>query len=223
MSILIIALPRTGSTRLCTALTKALGYSLCSFEPFNHKTAHNFKIDFSDITSDTPVVIKTMIEQFPKSTTFQAKHPDIFDFTLTKSEISYRWNREFLKRFRHVVLLDRKDIYDQCVSLTTAVMRSASNIQNEWHKSYRAVYDEEKIKECMERFNVYKSNLELISKETNIPVTYYEDLYHEYRIKRLRQIKHLVKNTDDFNKEIYLYHTDPKLRYRKLDEPKKLL
>ena len=222
MSIVIVALPRTGSTVLCRALGRALKYEY-SQEPFNTRTLNNRRIDFSDINEDTPVVVKTMIEQFPRSEKFQEKFPDIFNSELSSAEIAYKWNKFFIQRFKHVILLDRKDIYDQCISITNAQSSTREYSKNHWHTNYRPFIDDKKIQECISIFSRYKTNLEVLSHESNIPITYYEDLYSNYLEKRMKAIKHVIDSQPNFDSKLYLNYTDPKLKYRITKEPNTLI
>lgn len=216
MSILIIALPRTGSTVMCRALAKALGYKFV-MEPFNTKTPRS-KLDLSDITHDSKVVVKTMIEQFPKSPEYMEKHPELF-----KNDPSIEFNLFFAKRFNHVILLDRQDVYDQCISLTNAQARTKVHLTQFWHVPYRAEIDDKAIEDCQFKLRKYKSNLEYLSKFTDYEITHYERVYSEKRGIRRKIVEFLLDSNPDFDIKAYVDYTDPKHRYRKQDKPKGLL
>ena len=217
MSILIVAVPRSGSTMLCRVLSKVLDYDFV-MEPFNTKTArHN--IDLSTINKETPIVVKTMIEQFPKDESFQKKHPEIFD----SKNVSVLWNEYFSKRFKHVIILDRKDAYDQCISLTNAQMNTNRHLTQLWHVPYRAVIDEKKIDKCLKVVSGYKSSLEFLYSRLNQKPSYYEFIYNKDPMRRARAIKHITEGIENFNIHKYVEYTDPKNRYRQESKGKGLI
>ena len=216
MSILIVALPRTGSTMLCRILAEALDYEWV-IEPFNTRTKRK-GIDLSSITPETDVVVKTMIEQWPKDERYYDKHPELYS-----GDIPIDFNKFFMQRFKHTILLDRIDLYDQAISITNAQrMTQDKNIQH-WHVPYRALIDDKAIDIQMDILQGYKNNLEILSNVTDIPITYYENVYNQSDVIRARQIKEIRNNYSKFNLNRYLELTHPSKRYRRTEEPKKLL
>jgi len=216
MSIVIIALPRTGSTMLCRILADALDFEWV-IEPFNTRTKRK-GIDLSSITPETKVVVKTMIEQWPKEAKYQQNHPELFS-----GDIPVDWNKFFMQRFQHIILLDRIDLYDQAISISNAQrMTQEKNIQH-WHVPYRAQIDDQAINTQMDVLQGYKTNLEILSTVTKIPITYYENVYNQSDLIRARQISAIRKGYPNFNLNRHIELTHPSKRYRQLEEPKNLL
>lgn len=224
MSILIVALPRTGSSVLASALATSLSYKVVQ-EPFNPMLVKRSDVDMSDITPESEVVVKTMVEAYPKSPTFQAKHPNIFSLEEQNTHLKrgIAWNSYFLQRFKTVILLDRADTYNQCVSLTNAVMKSNLLNKADWHSEYRATILEDKVSTCIERLNNYKTNLEVVSINTGIPIQYYEEFYSEDVKIRLEQVKRIREHYSHFDEAKFISRTNPAFRYRKFNKPSTLL
>ena len=107
MSILIITTPRTGSTILTKALANIFNYRPIH-EPLNpiwkfyrnHKMPHQdfSDVDFDSIDHNSKYVIKGMTHQHPEGT-------NTFDYY-----------KEFAKKFKHVIILDRRSSNKLCYS-----------------------------------------------------------------------------------------------------------
>lgn len=172
MSILIIALPRTGSTELGKrlAIKNRIEYE---FEPFNPKA----KLRYDDSYKNK--VVKTMIFHTP--------------FFINDNE-RLDWLIKISKDFKQVILLSRKDLVACTESWSYLLDKTnkgfKSNQSYVWEKT--ANYDEqfEFIKNCQFELNY-------ISDRLNIPITYYEDLYDLNDKSRLRK-----GNRDEFERNI---------------------
>lgn len=173
MSILIIALPRTGSSELIRRLSKKHKYNSL-FEPFNPS------VGLPPITDFENIVLKTIIFHLPY---------------YIKEENRINWLIELTKKFDEVILLSRKNLTDCAESWSYLMYKEKeksfkSNQPYLWEKTPN--YDEE-------HSNILKWNDELnyISKELNIPITYYEDIYNSNNQGRLRK-----GNLNDYEKKI---------------------
>jgi hypothetical protein len=163
MSILIIALPRTGSSELIRRLSnkhKLKGI----FEPFNPSVGLPPVTDFENI------VLKTIIFHLPY---------------YVNEENRINWLIELTKNFDEVVLLSRKNLTDCAESWSYLMYKEKeksfkSNQPYLWEKTPN--YDKE-------YGNIIKWNEELtfISNKLNIPITYYEDIYNSDENGKLRK------------------------------------
>lgn len=161
MSILIIALPRTGSSELIRRLSNK--HKLKSiFEPFNPSAGLPPLSDFKNI------VLKTIIFHLPY---------------YIKEENRINWLIDLTKYFDEVILLSRKNLTDCAESWSYLMHKEKSFKSNQpylWEKTPN--YNEEYN-------NIIKWNDELlfISNELNIPITYYEDVYKSNENGKLRK------------------------------------
>jgi hypothetical protein len=174
MSILIIALPRTGSTELGKRLsfTNKLNYE---FEPFNPKEellkyeSKNYK----------KALIKTMVF-----------HTPIF----INEEDRLSWLLNISKDFQKIILLSRRDLIAVTESWSFLLYETKNGFKSDdayvWKKTSN--YDEQ-----FEFIKKSQKELEYLSKELNIPITYYEDIYDPADGNRLRK-----GNREDFNKKL---------------------
>jgi hypothetical protein len=163
MSILIIALPRTGSSELGRRLSikNNLKYE---FEPFNPligpPTLTNFKNK----------VVKTIIFQLPY-------------YIKRKNRIN--WLIQLTKEFDEVILLSRKNLIECAESWSYLTYKSKQNNFTSvqpylWEKTLN--YDDE-----YQNILKWHEDLIFISNELNIPITYYEDIYDLNSDERLRK------------------------------------
>ena len=163
MKILIVSLPRTGSTALMYQLAKEKNL-FHIFEPFSLSN------DQDHYTSDMDnVIVKTIINQHPP----EIKYPD---------RIS--WLSEFVTEFDEVILLTRRDLQACAESFAylcyhwktrrfrhvdTYVWEPSPNLDSITHQILK--HDEE---------------LKNLSQILNIPITYYEDIFDPNSTNRLR-------------------------------------
>jgi hypothetical protein len=161
MSILIIALPRTGSSELGRRLSTYNKFKY-EFEPFNPS------VGLLPLTDFKKIVLKTIIFHLPY---------------YIKEENRINWLIELTKNFDEVVLLSRKNLTDCAESWSYLIYKEKSFKSNQpylWEKTPN--YNEEYL-------NIIKWNEELtfISNELNIPITYYEDIFNPNDNDRLRK------------------------------------
>ncbi len=173
MSILIIALPRTGSSELIRRLSDK--HKLNSvFEPFNPS------VGLPPITDFENIVLKTIIFHLPY---------------YIKEENRINWLIELTQNFDEIILLSRKNLTDCAESWSYL-------IHKEKEKSFKSnqPYLWEKTPNYNEEYqNILKwdNELKLISGELNIPITYYEDIYNSDEKGKLRK-----GNLSDYEKKI---------------------
>lgn len=173
MSILIIALPRTGSSELVRTLSDK--HKLKNiFEPFNPI------VGLPPLTDFKKIVLKTIIFHLPY---------------YIKEENRINWLIGLTKEFDEVILLSRKNLTDCAESWSYLLHKEKqksfkSNQSYLWEKTPN--YDKEYL-------NIIKWNDELtfISNELNIPITYYEDIYNPNDSGKLRK-----GNLNDYEKKI---------------------
>jgi len=173
MSILIIALPRTGSSELGRRLSIDNNFKY-KFEPFNPIAALPPLTNFKDI------VLKTIIFQLPY---------------YIKEENRINWLIELKKEFDEVILLSRKNLTDCAESWSYLNYKNKqkgfeSNQSYFWEKTPN-------YEIALENIIKWNNELMFISNELNIPITYYEDLYDVNDKNRLRK-----GNRDEFYKSI---------------------
>jgi len=173
MSILIISLPRTGSTELSRRLSNQTKLQE-KFEPFNPS------VGLLPLTNFKNIVLKTIIFHLPY-------------YITEKNRIG--WLIKLTKEFDEVILLSRKNLTDCAESWSYLMYKEKqksfkSNQPYLWEKTPN--YNEEYL-------NIIKWNEELkfISNELNIPITYYEDIYDINDIAKLRK-----GNLNDYEKKI---------------------
>jgi hypothetical protein len=163
MNILIISLPRTGSTELGKDISnkRKLKYEC---EPFNgsNRLLHN-----KDLQN---IVLKTILFHLP---------------SYVNESNRINWLIKLSKNFNEVILLSRRNLV-ACAESWAYLM------YNEGQKGFKAScpYLWEKTPNYNNEFNFIKkcnSELEFISQKLNIPITYYEDIYNENDSNRLRK------------------------------------
>jgi len=188
MKILIIATPRSGSSVLTNSISRMLEY-IQYHEPYNFGqpsiASKNFPIELPK-----NVVVKTIINQLPIGKT------DYIKFYI-----------EDAKKYDKVILLSRKDIFSSYESLNHNLVTDPNG---NWHQPY--TYHENDFnlsafKECIHCTNL----LIEYSLTTNIPITWYEDLYNINE----SQTKEIINSWDlggDVNKILSNFNIGKKYR-----------
>lgn len=192
MRILIISIPRSGSTVLTNSISSLLN---CDdyHEPYNPKhpiKSHDVFIKNLPIN----VVVKTMIHHVP------------FD---NVSSIDFYENE--IKHYDKVILLSRKDVLSSYESFNHNINE---NFNGNWHQPY--TYKERKID-----LNLYSSYLKWASTlidyslHVNIPITWYENLYNTNTsvTKDIINNWYLADNVDEI-----LPNFNPIHKYRKFTD-----
>lgn len=161
MKILIISLPRTGSTSLLYSISQSKRLQPI-FEPFDGTNRYPYQSIMNN------VVVKTIVS---------AQHPDnISDY--------HKWIIEFSNEFDEIILLSRIDLKACAESHAYSVF----NKKNGFTSTQQYLWNPTPIDElCYSNIFYWNSVLVDISKELNIPITYYEDIYDLNSKHRLRQ------------------------------------
>jgi hypothetical protein len=164
MKILIISLPRTGSTSLMIKISKEHKINYI-FEPFNPLNPTNMYIaNFKNS------VVKTIIFHKPKE--------------IDESE-RLDWLIDLTSKFDQTVLLSRKDTVACAESWAYLNHRGKalgfdSKSQYLWEKTPN-------YETSLENVKVMNEELSFISTKTNIPITYYEEIFDLNDPSRLRK------------------------------------
>lgn len=161
MKILILALPRTGSTNLMHTLAKENGIRGL-FEPFDgsNRVMYYEKMD--------NIVLKTIVEQQPD--------PNVGYLEFIK---------DLIGKFDKVILLSRKNLQECAESHAYFVHnrgKKGFTSTTEYFWEPTPVDDL-----CLKNIIKWNRILEEISETYKIPITYYEDLYDTKSFKRLRK------------------------------------
>lgn len=203
MKILIIGCIRTGTTSLLEGISYQNYHKID--EPFNkHYTeAVGYPIDFS---LHKNICVKTITYQTPNQY-------DEYDIT--------NFYKKFIRNFDRVILLDRYDFKEHWISSVNlywkgALKRDKKLTEYPQHRSWvRNELTDDMIRECKnsewrEFFIQQKYQIKEISKEFNIDITYYEDLYGKDRNKSLEIIKGFNLELDSEKLNEYL---NPRYKY----------
>lgn len=175
MKVLIISLPRTGSTRLLTDISKKHNITPI-FEPYNIMFLD--KLLYHSNMRD--VAVKTVIGQAPALIKYKVKSVEYFTQYL-------KWLYEFIKDFDEIILLSRRDLV-ACIESTSFLMY---NIKRVGFNSYTSYYYKSPPNEIYLNYEkeimVYDKIINKISTDLNIPIIYYEDIYDLNSPERLRK------------------------------------
>lgn len=159
MRILIIALPRTGSTSLMIKYSKEnkLRYYFEPFEPLDTKIVP---------TTDN-ILVKTMMYHIPSG----------YDNAVS----AYA---ELSKQFDKVILLSRRDLVECAESWAYLQHHNHKNFNSLMHYIWKTPPNIEK-----HTADVYRWNEELLhlSRMLNIGITYYEDIFDKNSNERYRK------------------------------------
>jgi hypothetical protein len=161
MRVLIISLPRTGSTSLLYKIAKERNL-VPLFEPFDSSNRVLYK-------GQNDIVLKTII----------CHHPN---------------NLELSKEFDEIILLSRKNLNDCIESHAYQKYFSRTkgyNSNNHYEFTSPPI---EVLNSCASDILNWNEDLLQLSEELKIPITYYEDLFDENGVDRLRIIHKNSKN-----------------------------
>jgi len=215
MKLLILGLPRTGTSNLLYKISEQ-GFAKIS-EPYNiplHKNKYPWPLRWDSYKTD--IVVKHLV--FSNSNSQQLPLPKYTkdkEFSITL----------FAKEFDKIILLDRRDYKIHLESYINLHYKMKYN-----KESLHLKYNYKEIpSEYINNFLQKNKQIDLIeSKELikelstilNIPITWYEDLYGEDRIKSLKIIQEWgIPNIDS---NLLNENLDPRFRYRQFSEPTKL-
>lgn len=160
MKILIISLPRTGSSSLLYKLANE--YKLKPiFEPF-HDGTNTYRDQVYNVNEDD-VIVKTII--------FHHKN-----------------NLDLCKEFDKIILLTRKDLIACSESYAYFVKNVGKNFKSYYEYVYENVNEFEFKKAC-DFIKKCNDDLNILSEKLNTPLTYYEDIFNKDSDERLRKFK----------------------------------
>ena len=203
MKILIIGCVRTGTTSLLDGIVQQNYYRIS--EPFNrlYRDVLLYPIDFS---LHKNICVKTITYQKPNE--------------YNEYDIIYFY-KKFIKNFDRIILLDRYNFEEHWISSVNLYWKGRIKEEKklkDWPQHSRWYISDltnEMIKECKtgwwnDFFIQQKYQIKEISKEFNIDITYYEDLFGEDRNKSLEIIKGFNLDLDSKKLNEYL---NPKYKY----------
>lgn len=175
MKVLIISLPRTGSSKFLDNISKNNNL-IPIFEPYNIMFLD--KILYESNMKD--VAVKTIIGQTPKIIEYEVGSDEYVNEYLN-------WIYTFIKDFDEIILLSRKDLV-ACIESVSFLMYNYNRKKFNYYSSY---YYEKPPKEIYDVYEkeiyVYDRIINIISKELDIPIIYYEDIYDLNSPERLRK------------------------------------
>jgi hypothetical protein len=161
MRILIISLPRTGSTSLLNSIAKSKNLKPL-FEPFDGTNRVTYQDEMENI------VLKTIVD---------VQRPENCDNYL-------EWVIEFSKSFDEIILLSRKDLK----SCAESHAYSVHNRKNGFTSNDPYLWEPTPADElCYENIVKWNGVLNNISNILILPITYYEDIYDLNDKSRLRK------------------------------------
>jgi hypothetical protein len=166
MKILIIALPRTGSTSLGETMRKKYNIKKYLFEPFNPLSIGIERYN----SNENNIVVKTLVFQ---------------SLDEIKQEDRIEWLINLTKEFDEVILLSRKDL--KACGESWAYLNYYHDMKKfMFYENYlwkTTPHDQWRYEQVLS----YHTDLEFISKSINIPITYYEDIFDLNGPGRLRK------------------------------------
>jgi len=187
MKILIIGIPRTGSTSLWSNIIN-LGYSGL-MEPYRRYNHNYLKYPYPlDISKNEKVVVKHLIHDIPRKKYIG----NMSDIDICK---------EMSEQFDKTIILDRRNSQEMLESYIGLYYNLDNNmdIHSSWEFSnipkeyvnqfildnkHKLIYD-------------FKTKIQTLSTLLSIPITYYEDLYGEDRELSLNIIKSWKLDIDE--------------------------
>lgn len=191
-SILIVGTHRSGTTNLTNALSRILNLKMLQ-EPWNYYLFNTDENKYPEVLKEYGV-IKSLVQQLPVG---------------WKPKDRVKFYVELVNRYSNVILLGRKDRN----ALAESYFRQMQFGDSNWHKTYSLEHPS-MLKLDMEFINSNCDTLVEISKETNIPITWYEDLYSG----NVEQVTEVLKNWNfKINIKTLMENTNPLNRYRKFN------
>lgn len=177
MKILIVGVPRSGTT----ALLNAIGYFRYKMigEPFNHLVNNEFKYQYpmSELETYKNLCIKSIVLQKP--------------FNVDSELIDFYFN--WSKSFDRIILLDRLDTEEHISSFLNLWYRleTGLSIWDKWQEDDVPIDWVESFKQgdTYQSLFLAKEILLRLSGKLQIPITWYEDLYGINRVKSEKIIR----------------------------------
>lgn len=199
MKILILGTSRSGTTALRRGI-QAQGYYTIG-EPFNELVTGNRNYPLPELSEHKNICVKTLCDQVPKNIDLS------FD----------EFIKLFVKDFDKIILLNRKNDIEHEESFLHLHWRISKNENThvEWTGDIipKDFKDEFYYHNHHTHLYLQKEQLKQISKDIDIPITWYEDLYSDDRTKAFDIInKWNIKHIDPFQLLEYL---DPSKKLKK--------
>ena len=193
MKVLIIALPRTGSTALMKALGSILNLKTVN-EPYYE---HNPNLQTYPLKEKDSFIEKSMLNHLPSN----IKESNIHFFS--------RYSKEFDK----TILLGRRDLDAMTESFMYALNTNGIWAKG-WHDTYviKDSFKLEEFKQHRKKVEKWMSNIKKLSEISSIPITWYEDLYSGDKDLVLNLIKSWKLPLDYNYLKVFI---DPVKKYRK--------
>jgi len=160
VKIIIISLPRSGSTSLLHKLSNDMKLEEYN-EPFRAENNHK---DYNWLDGKDNYIVKTLIGQ-PR----------------VKNAVSFY--KEYCKKFDKIILLSRRDLLD-CAKSYAYLQWNLSTISKNDNYVWEITPNLNEVYQTILNLN---SNLEKLSSEINIDIIYYEDIYDKNSNDRLRK------------------------------------
>ena len=219
MKLLILGLPRAGTTSLLRHIQKQKGKGF--FEPYgdNAKKIHNYPYPLKELTESNDVVVKQLMWDIPTS---KKESVEFYPFPHINPTIYFQHQLDFTKYFDKIILLDRKNLTEHLNSFINLSYKieNKSSVNTKWQESEIPKSYIQKFITNNSHTHLYlmKSELLLLSKKLKIDITWYEDLYGEDRNKSLSIIKSWNLDIDEelLNKDLH-----PRFKY--LDNKKNII
>jgi hypothetical protein len=191
MKIVLISLPRTGSTSISKYYKSINKDVVVIDEPFN-LVVNNPTILYNDLTKNKNLFIKTMYGDNP----LEFENMSAKDFVL-----------KLINDFDLVLFLTRRNIKEHTESYVQALQTSKWASSYVYDYKFNTLYDKVESK-------LNKLNLELIKtcNELNKPLYFYEDLYNS--LKKENIIEFLYSIGCNYDKEIFNEFLDTSKKYR---------
>ena len=206
MKILILALPRTGSSSLLRKIHKQnyIGF----FEPYGlpAKKLYNNPYPLTQLFENKKIVVKQMVCDIPNEKDFPV---EFFPHPYTNPTLYVSQQLDFTKYFDKIILLDRKNITEHLESFIHVKYKMENNqsAHSNWYKTdLPKKWRDDFIRENRHSvFYTMKSEMLLLSKKLNIDITWYEDLFGNDRNKSLEIIKswNLDLDSNQLNEDLH--------------------
>jgi len=194
MKIHILGTPRSGTTSLINGIADSLNYTIKIFEP------HNTNQPFIKSDSD----YKKHLD-FLNHTTYNVVEKNLINNPTNLYPLkTVSFYKKYLKNFDINILITRKDIKASTQSLSHAVMNDT------WFDYYQIdpkCYNPK----AYEFFKEANNLITQLSKELNIPLFYYEDLFTENISFTLKKLESISLKLDDVKPFYYYLNPNKKL------------
>ena len=203
MKILIISVPRTGSSSLANNLKNVLKYKQLYLEPYLFEYGYPLNLSKNSI-------VKTMTYQVPSN------YGENDNYKSTKFELFISdWSKEFNK----IILLSRKNEQDHLESWINLLSKqeNGESVYKKWNinEIKGKLKNHNNVDYLKKQIKRHTDKIKELSILFNLPITFYEDLYGIDRKKSLEIIKSWDCSVDseELNKKL-----DPKFKLRQPDK-----